>query len=157
MSGGFDDTVRMWDTRQGKCVKILSDHSDPVTSVDMNHDDSLICSTSFDGLLRLWDARVGNCISILQEDQFPPRPLTFGKFTPNGKFVLMMTLDGTLMLIDVDTTEVGVLSANKTLVAMIFDLGVFKVVLAFILNYLLHLLQSMSGCLDKETISESYD
>lgn len=112
VSGSFDGTVRIWDTRQGKCVRSLSEHVDPVTSVDMNHDDSLICSTSLDGLLRLWDARVGNCISILQEDQFPARPLGFGKFTPNGKFVLMMTIDGTLMLIDVDTTEVCVSSGQ---------------------------------------------
>lgn len=66
-SGGFDETVRVWDvargvydlasvkgrltSRQGKSLKILPAHSDPVTAVSFNHDGTLIVSCSMDGLM----------------------------------------------------------------------------------------------------------
>ena len=42
MSGSFDETVRVWDVKSGKCLKVLLAHSDPVTAVDFNRDGSLI-------------------------------------------------------------------------------------------------------------------
>ena len=67
-SGGFDETVRVWDvargnvisslipfveelTEQGKPLKVLPAHSDPVTSVSFNHDGTLIVSCAMDGLM----------------------------------------------------------------------------------------------------------
>ena len=67
-SGGFDETVRVWDvargnvisgfvllvlelTGQGKPLKVLPAHSDPVTSVSFNHDGTLIVSCAMDGLM----------------------------------------------------------------------------------------------------------
>jgi COMPASS component SWD3 len=67
-SGGFDETVRVWDVArgnvisdlvllliklkgQGKPLKVLPAHSDPVTSVGFNHDGTLIVSCAMDGLM----------------------------------------------------------------------------------------------------------
>jgi WD40 repeat protein len=33
VSGSFDETVRLWDTRTGNCIRELPAHSDPVTAV----------------------------------------------------------------------------------------------------------------------------
>lgn len=66
-SGGFDETVRIWDVargsfrlfcfdvgsclRIGKSLKVLPAHSDPVTAVSFNKDGSLIVSCAMDGLM----------------------------------------------------------------------------------------------------------
>ncbi|KAM1217276.1 hypothetical protein TB2_013244 [Malus domestica] len=36
VSGSFDETVRIWEVKTGKCLKVLPAHSDPVTAVDFN-------------------------------------------------------------------------------------------------------------------------
>lgn len=95
VSGSFDETVRVWDVRSGKCLKVLPAHSDPVTSVDFNRDGSLIVSSSYDGLCRIWDAGTGHCMKTLMDDENPP--VSFVRFSPNGKFILVGTLDNTLV------------------------------------------------------------
>lgn len=68
-SGGFDETVRIWDVARGvrsanslvfcgfsqntlgKSLKILPAHSDPVTAVSFNLDGTLIISCAMDGLM----------------------------------------------------------------------------------------------------------
>ena len=68
VSGGFDETVRVWDVARGnvavigymspelihnvgKSLKTLPAHSDPVTAVTFNHDGTLIASCAMDGLM----------------------------------------------------------------------------------------------------------
>lgn len=53
-SGSFDESVRLWDSVQGKCLKTLPAHSDAVSMVDFNGDGSLLATSSYDGL---WCAR----------------------------------------------------------------------------------------------------
>lgn len=98
VSGSFDETVRLWDVKSGKCLKVLPAHSDPVTSVAFNHDGSLIVSSSYDGLCRIWDASTGHCMKTLIDDENPP--VSFVRFSPNGKFILVGTLDNALVSIE---------------------------------------------------------
>lgn len=51
VSGGFDETVRIWDVARAKPMKTLPAHSDPVTAVAFNHDGTLIASCAMDGLM----------------------------------------------------------------------------------------------------------
>lgn len=67
VSGGFDETVRVWDVARGmsrervvhplltlcsgRCLKVLPAHSDPVTAVGFNHDGTLVVSSAMDGLM----------------------------------------------------------------------------------------------------------
>ena len=46
----FDESIRVWDVRTGKCLKTLPAHSDPVSAVHFNRDGSLIVSSSYDGM-----------------------------------------------------------------------------------------------------------
>ena len=46
----FDESVRVWDVKTGKCLRTLPAHSDPVSAVHFNRDGSLIVSSSYDGL-----------------------------------------------------------------------------------------------------------
>lgn len=95
VSGSFDETVRLWDVKTGKCLKTLPAHSDPVTAVHFNRDGSLIVSSSYDGLCRIWDNATGHCLKTLIDDENPP--VSFVKFSPNGKFILAGTLDNNLV------------------------------------------------------------
>uniref|UniRef100_H2YJP4 WDR5-like beta-propeller domain-containing protein n=1 Tax=Ciona savignyi TaxID=51511 RepID=H2YJP4_CIOSA len=91
VSGSFDESVRIWDVRTGKCLKTLPAHSDPVSAVHFNRDGALIVSSSYDGLCRIWDTASGQCLKTLIDDDNPP--VSFVKFSPNGKYILAATLD----------------------------------------------------------------
>lgn len=65
ISGSFDETVKIWDVRNGTCVKTLPAHSDPVSAVAFNRDGVLITSSSYDGLIRIWDTGSGSCVKTL--------------------------------------------------------------------------------------------
>ncbi|CAH8841507.1 unnamed protein product [Trichobilharzia szidati] len=109
VSGSFDESVKLWDVKTGRCIRTLPAHSDPVTAVNFNRDGSLIASSSYDGLCRIWDTGSGQCLKTLignlvdyisfpVDDDNPP--VSFVKFSPNGKYILAATLDSCLKLWD---------------------------------------------------------
>lgn len=65
ISSQFDESVRIWDVKSGKCLRTLPAHSDPVSAVHFNRDGTLIVSSSYDGLVRIWDAASGQCLKTL--------------------------------------------------------------------------------------------
>uniref|UniRef100_A0A3B3S5B9 WD repeat domain 5 n=1 Tax=Paramormyrops kingsleyae TaxID=1676925 RepID=A0A3B3S5B9_9TELE len=101
VSGSFDESVRIWDVKTGKCLKTLPAHSDPVSAVHFNRDGSLIVSSSYDGLWCTdWAFRVLRCRFFLSLTDDDNPPVSFVKFSPNGKYILAATLDNTLKLWD---------------------------------------------------------
>ncbi|XP_020578435.1 COMPASS-like H3K4 histone methylase component WDR5B [Phalaenopsis equestris] len=97
VSGSFDQTIRLWDVKTGRCVREIEAHDLPVTCVHFNRDGSLIVSGSHDGTCKIWDADKGTCLKVLIDDKGGPA-VSFAKFSPNGKFILISTLDSTLKL-----------------------------------------------------------
>lgn len=69
----------------------------PITCVHFNRDGSLIVSGSHDGSCKIWETASGKCLKVLIDDRVPA--VSFAKFSPNGKFVLVATLDNTLVSI----------------------------------------------------------
>lgn len=51
VSGSFDESIKIWDVKKGKCMKTLPAHSDPVSAVHFNRDGTMIVSCSHDGLM----------------------------------------------------------------------------------------------------------
>jgi len=73
VSGSYDETVKTWDMRDGRCLRTLPAHSDPVTAVQFNQEGSLIVSGSYDGICRIWDSYSGACLKTLADsDESPP-------------------------------------------------------------------------------------
>lgn len=97
VSGSFDETVRIWDVKTGRCIKTLPAHSDPVSACCFNRDGTLIASSSYDGLCRVWDTATGQCLKTLICDENNP-PVSYVTFSPNGKYILAATLDNNLKL-----------------------------------------------------------
>lgn len=94
-SGSFDETIRIWEVKTGKCLNMIRAHSMPITSVHFNRDGSLIVSGSHDGSCKIWDTKNGSLLKTLIEDIEPA--VSFAKFSPNGKFILVATLNDTLV------------------------------------------------------------
>jgi WD40 repeat protein len=66
-SGNSDNTVCIWHSDTGACMKTLQGHSDWVTSVAWSPNCQRLVSGSHDTTLRLWDAAVGGpCLMTLQ-------------------------------------------------------------------------------------------
>jgi WD40 repeat protein len=59
-SGGWDDTVRLWDVNTGKEVRRLFAHQGMVARVALSPDGQVLASRGgLDGILRLWDPATG--------------------------------------------------------------------------------------------------
>ncbi|KAM9095450.1 WD repeat-containing protein 5-like [Sarcophilus harrisii] len=97
-SGSFDQSVRIWDVKTGRCLKCFTAHADPVTAVHSNWKGSLLVSSSYDGFCRIWDIEACEYVRTISCDKNPP--VSFVKFTPNGEYILIATLDNTLKLWD---------------------------------------------------------
>lgn len=96
VSGDYKGEIKIWDFKTGKCVvPITNAHVEPVTCVEFNKEDSsIIASGSYDGTCRiLRDHRLDK---TLYDKQRPP--VSFVKFSPNGLYVLVSSLDGKLRL-----------------------------------------------------------
>ncbi|KAJ4821424.1 WD repeat-containing protein 5 [Rhynchospora pubera] len=87
----------MWDVVTGRSVRCIKAHDAPVTALHFVRDASMIVSASHDGSCKVWDAATGSCLKALIEPGKGPA-VSFAKFSPNGKFVLVATFDDTLRL-----------------------------------------------------------
>ena len=96
VTGSFDENVKLWDVRTGTCIKTLPAHSDPVTAADFNRDGTCVVSGSHDGLVRIWDTATGECLKTIFAEGNPP--VSYAKYSPNGRFILVSTLDDTIRL-----------------------------------------------------------
>ena len=52
--GSFDESVRIWDVRTGKCLKTLPAHSDPVSAVHFNRWDIVLYQESTEDFLQVF-------------------------------------------------------------------------------------------------------
>jgi WD40 repeat protein len=56
---GDDNSIRLWDTTNGKVVRELKGHTHAVTTIAFSPDGRRLASGSLDGSLRLWDVESG--------------------------------------------------------------------------------------------------
>ena len=62
-------TIGIWiyDARTGEALKLLTEHTEPVSAICFNRDGSTLISGSRDDTIRLWDVRTGASTVTLNE------------------------------------------------------------------------------------------
>lgn len=84
-SGSDDETVRLWNVRDGSEERILRGHEATVTGVAFSPDGSTLASASLDGSVRLWCVSDGSALRTLLGHQ---RRATCVAFSPTGKWLV---------------------------------------------------------------------
>ncbi|XP_020622631.1 protein will die slowly-like [Orbicella faveolata] len=105
VSGSFDESIKIWDVSEGSCLKTLVGHRSAVTAVQFNLDGTLVISCSYDGKCCVWDVLSGCCLKTISTSEDPPLPISHAVISPNGKYLLMSTLDSRIRLWDYKTGQ----------------------------------------------------
>uniref|UniRef100_M4BFV4 WD40 repeat-containing protein SMU1 n=1 Tax=Hyaloperonospora arabidopsidis (strain Emoy2) TaxID=559515 RepID=M4BFV4_HYAAE len=67
VTGGYDQSVRLWDIATGAVVKTFRGHFASVCDVQFNRHANFVVSASKDGTIRLWDILSGLCVHTLRQ------------------------------------------------------------------------------------------
>jgi len=66
LTGAADKTVRLWDVKTGRCLRVFEGHTNEVWSVAWSADQRRALSGSQDTTMRLWDVETGRCQRVLK-------------------------------------------------------------------------------------------
>ncbi|RYY94429.1 MAG: hypothetical protein EOO11_17885, partial [Chitinophagaceae bacterium] len=84
-TASYDNTIKIWDLRTRRELKVLQGHRQPVNAIRFSPDDSLLLSGGVDMDLRLWNVQQGVCVRRL--DTLFDRIITDVDFSPDGRLV----------------------------------------------------------------------
>ncbi|MEH2200540.1 WD40 repeat domain-containing protein, partial [Nostoc sp.] len=99
-SGGYDNTIKLWDVSTGKAIKTLTGHSSTVRGIVFSPDGKTLASGSYDKTIKLWDVSTGKAIKTLTGHSSRVFSVVF---SPDGKTLASGSLDNTIKLWDVST------------------------------------------------------
>lgn len=103
-----DMTVRLW-RRDGKLIKILKGHKQPVKSVSFSPDGKLIASASFDNTVKLW-SREGSLVKTLNGHTAEVLSVAWSN---DGQLIATGGADKTVKIWKVDGTLVQTINAHS--------------------------------------------
>jgi WD40 repeat protein len=94
-SGGFDETVKLWDVATGQERATLRGHTDQVRAVAFAPHGRLLASGSHDGTVKLWDVAMGQEVATMRGHT---GTVTAVAFSPDGQQVASASHDRTVRL-----------------------------------------------------------
>ena len=97
LSSSDDGSIRFW--IDGKCLRTIKAHSQPVWTVAMSHDGSLIASGSVDNTVKLWDSNTGSQIAMFQHQG----SVSQVAFSPDGQTLASASYDRTVRIWDISS------------------------------------------------------
>ena len=102
-----DKTLRLWDTRRGKKIAVLTSHTNNnifsgVNNCAFSPDGHILASASRDNTVRLWDTRTWEEITVLNGHT---KSVNACLFSPNGRILASASNDNTVRLWDVHTRK----------------------------------------------------
>jgi len=103
VSAGRDQTIRIWNIDQRKCVGVLEGHYDWVRSLAITSDAKFVVSGSWDMSVRVWNLATGQTVRKFEEKV---KSLTQIALNPQGRTVAIANGQGSVLLWDVLSNEV---------------------------------------------------
>ena len=103
VSGGHDNTVKLWDVQTGGVVKTFSGHTKLVRSVSISADNTMIASGSWDKTVHLWDIQKGECHCVIKQRYEVHRV----SFSPTGPQHLLCISGFTISQWDINGHQIG--------------------------------------------------
>ncbi|KAJ2061789.1 hypothetical protein GGI17_002859 [Coemansia sp. S146] len=98
VSGSFDKTVRVWDTRSSNSpqalLQVLGESKDGISSLVLTQTE--IISSSIDGHVRTYDMRTGRVLV----ESFGGQPVVCARVVSGGKCMLVSSMDDSIQLVD---------------------------------------------------------
>jgi WD40 repeat protein len=91
-TSSVDFTIKIWDYRTRKELRVLKGHEGSVNTVCFSPDDKLLLSGGNDATVKLWELNTGQCISSL--DTMFYRTINDLCFSPDGKLVAGCSSNG---------------------------------------------------------------
>ncbi|MCW8962633.1 MAG: protein kinase, partial [Gammaproteobacteria bacterium] len=95
ITGGDDASIKLWNTRDGRCEKILLGHVGAITDVTFSACERYIVSASKDKTIKLWEIEPGVC---KQTYSGHTDHVTCIAVDPNGKYLASGSADKSLKL-----------------------------------------------------------
>ena len=101
-SGGYDNTICLWNVATGELRKTLEGHTDNVQHVAFSPTGLILASASDDGTIQLWDINTGEVSRTLAGHADRIRHVAF---SPTGLILVSTGSDGTIRLWNTHTAE----------------------------------------------------
>jgi WD40 repeat protein len=101
-TGAADGTVRLWNTDDGRCTRVLEGHPDGVWPVAVDADGTVVVAGGADGVVRVWDVATG---ALRRELPGHTTPVYGAVHAPGGELVTS-DYSGTIRWWDLRTGEV---------------------------------------------------
>ena len=98
VSGGEDNTVKLWSINIGRCIYTFKGHSDSVNSLAICPEGKHIVSGSRDKTIKLWDINSGRCIHTFHGHTGLVSAVIFSK---DGKHIASGAQDKSIKLWDI--------------------------------------------------------
>jgi WD40 repeat protein len=115
LTGGTDDTVRVWSGQSGRLIHTLSEHTGNAVAVAYSPDGEFVASASSDGTGRVWRTRDWGLNSVLTGHT---NALTNVSFSADSEQVVTTGKDGTARVSDIKSSdELFVLAGHRSSVA----------------------------------------
>lgn len=114
VSGSSDNTIKIWDVKERKCLHTLVGHTSDITSVAISPNSKFIVSGSRDDTIKIWDIENGKCLHTLTGHAGTVTSVTI---SPDGKTIISGSRDKTIKYwqeVEGDWVVTGELSATKT-------------------------------------------
>lgn len=119
-SGSDDNTIKLWDPKNGKKLRTLEGHSGFVGSIAFSPDGRMLASGSVDNTIKLWDPAKGSNLRTLRGHTKSVNEVVFN---PDGRMLASGSFDTTIKYWDVETgRDLRTLEAHsKSIHAMVFS------------------------------------
>ncbi|KKP03395.1 hypothetical protein THAR02_04477 [Trichoderma harzianum] len=100
--GSQDNSIQLWRTSVGDCVRELEGHKKAITSIAFSHNSKLIVSGSRDKTIRLWCTSTGNCLQVLKGHESDIKSVAFSH---DAALIASGSVDKTIQLWSTSTSD----------------------------------------------------